>query len=82
MGICDAVCVKGETCSNITVNSYSNLISDDFSLYHTKEHLSVSIPVKCLTGLSGLFSPNLIDQSLCKMALVWPESWMMIGQLG
>ena len=28
------------------------------------------IAVKCLRTLSGLFSPNLIDQSSCKMGLV------------
>ena len=30
----------------------------------------VSIPVKCLRALSGLFSPILTDQSLCRMGLV------------
>ena len=30
----------------------------------------MSIAAKCLRILSGLFSPNLIDQSSCKMDLV------------
>ena len=34
----------------------------------TKTYCS-SIAAKCLRALSGIFSPNLIDQSTCKMGL-------------
>ena len=39
-------------------------------LKYLKKLILLSIAAKCFSGLSGLFSPNLIDQSSCKMGLV------------
>ena len=41
----------------------------DFEFFNDKEPTCYGIAVKCLRTLAGLFSPNLIDQSSCRILI-------------